>query len=64
MALTASGSIRFPETALATLTSQYPVSADATPTPVKIVWQVQKLGPSPKAKSFMETGLQEVLGVP
>jgi hypothetical protein len=29
----------------------------AISTPVKSVWQVQKLGHSPEAKSFMETGL-------
>jgi hypothetical protein len=39
-------------------------SFSATPTPVESERQVQKLGSSPKAKSFMETGLQEVLGVP
>ena len=40
------------------------VTVIATPTPVKSVWQVQKLGCSPEAKSFTETGLLEVLGVP
>jgi hypothetical protein len=38
--------------------------AAATPTPVKSVWQVQKLGLSPEAKSFMETCLLENLWCP
>jgi hypothetical protein len=31
------------------------VGFPATPTPVKTVWQAQKLGQSPEAKSFTET---------
>ena len=31
------------------------VTVIATPTPVKTAWQAQKLGRSPKAKSFKET---------
>jgi hypothetical protein len=34
---------------------------NATPTPGKSAWQVQKLGRSPEAKSFTETGHLESL---
>jgi hypothetical protein len=33
----------------------------ATPTPVEIVWQAQKLDCGPETKCFTETGLLEVL---